>query len=102
MRTDPKDDNLDNLFAAARKAELYEEKRECGFEARVRARILKERKENRLFLFWAWRLIPFFASVLLCLAIWISFSEPSYGSDLIAGAGIGNEDAMIVAYLAGE
>jgi hypothetical protein len=54
------------------------------------------------FLFWAWRLMPFFAVVAICLAIWLSFFEPSRASDLIAGPGSGYEDAVVVAYLAGE
>ncbi len=102
MSTDPKDDKLDDLFAAARKAELYKKQKEYGFETRVLARIRERRGQEKSFLFWAWRLVPFFAFVLVCTAIWISFSESSYGSDLIAGAGIGNEDAVIVTYLAGE
>ncbi len=102
MKIDPKDNDLDRLFAAARKAELYKTEREYGFETRVLARIQANRTENRSFLLWAWRLIPFFASIVICLAIWISFFEPSHASDLIAGAGNGYEDAVVVSYLAGE
>ncbi len=102
MKTDPKDDNLDKLFAAARKAELYKTEREYGFETRVLARIRSDRTENRSFSFWAWRLMPFFALVVICLAIWISYFEPSHASDLIAGAGSGYEDAVVVSSLAGE
>ncbi len=102
MRADPQDDDLDDLFAAARNAELYSEAREYGFEARVLARIAKRRDENRSFLFWAWRLMPFFISILICLAVWISFFRPSRAADLIAGARIGSEDAMVVTYLAGD
>ena len=102
MKADPEDNNLDRLFAAARKAELYKKEREFGFETRVLARIREKRVENGPFLFWSWRLMPFFVSVVICLAIWLSFFEPSRASDLIAGAGSGYEDAVVVAYLAGE
>jgi len=102
MKADPKDNNIDRLFSVARKAELYKKEREFGFETRVLARIQANRTENRPFLFWAWRLMPFFAVVAICLIIWISFLEPSHASDLIAGAGSGYEDAMVVSYLAGE
>ena len=102
MKTDPEDNDLDRLFAAARKAELYKTEREYGFETRVFARIREKRMENRPFLFWAWRLMPFFALVVICLAIWLSFFEPSHASELIAGAGSGYEDAVVVSYLAGE
>lgn len=102
MKADPKDNNLDRLFAAARRAELYKTEGEYGFETRVLARIRADRTENRSFLLWAWRLMPFFASVVICLAIWLSFFEPSHASDLIAGAGSGYEDAVVVSSLAGE
>jgi hypothetical protein len=102
MKADSEDNDLDKLFAAARKAELYKTEHEFGFETRVLARIRADRAGNRLFLFWAWRLMPFFVSVAICLAIWLSFFEPSHSSDLIAAAGSGYEDAVVVAYLAGE
>ncbi len=102
MDRDPKDDKLDELFAAASKAELYERSREYGFERRVLARIQTSRNEGKSFGFWAWRLMPFFASILLCLAGWMYVYEPSHAADLISGAGIGNDDAIIVSYLAGE
>lgn len=105
MNDDPEDNNLDRLFAAARKAEFYNTAREYGFETRVLARISvigEGRKGGSSFLFWSWRLMPFFASLAICLAIWFSFFEPSHSSDLIAGAGVGYEDAIIVASLAGE
>ena len=102
MKTDPEDNNFERLFAAARKAELYKTELEYGFETRVLSRIRANRTENRSFLLWAWRLMPFFASIVICLALWISFFEPSHSSDLIAGAGSGYEDAVVVSYLAGE
>jgi len=102
MKANPEDNDLDRLFAAARKAELYKTEREYGFETRVLARIRAKRTENRLFLFWSWRLMPFFALVVICLAIWLSFFEASHASDLLAGSESGYEDAVAVAYLAGE
>ena len=102
MKGEPEDDNLDKLFAAAREAELYDKGSEYGFETRVLARIRANRTENRSFLFWAWRLMPFFALVVICLTIWISFLKPSQSSVLIAEAGSSYEDAVVVSYLAGE
>ncbi len=102
MKADPEDNNLERLFAAARKAELYKTELEYGFEARVLSRIRANRTENRSFLLWAWRLMPFFASIVIGLAIWFSFFESSHASDLIAAAGSGYEDAIVVSYLAGE
>lgn len=102
MKADKEENDLDRLFAVARKAELYKTEREFGFETRVLARIRAKRTEKRSFLFWAWRLMPLFVSVVICLVIWLSFFETSHVSDLIAGADNGYEDAVAVAYLAGE
>ena len=102
MKVEPKDDNLDELFAAARKTELYDKGSEYGFETRVLARIRANRTENRPFLFWAWRLMPYFVLLVMCLTIWISFLKPSHSSVLIAEAGSSYEDAVVVSYLAGE
>ncbi len=102
MKAEPEDDKLDKLFAAARKAELYDKGTEYGFETRVLARIRADRAEDKSFLFWAWRLMPFFVLVVMCLTIWISFLKPSHSSVLIAEAGSGYDDAVVVSYLAGE
>ncbi len=102
MKAEPKYDNLDKLFATVRKAQLYDKGREYGFETRVLARIQANRAENRSFLFWAWRLMPFFVLVVICLTIWISFLKPYHSSVLIAEAGSSYQDAVVVSYLAGE
>jgi hypothetical protein len=102
MENNPKDKELDRLFAAARKAELYDENREHGFETRVMAKIRARREGKMPFLIWAWRLIPVFVSLVILLGIWISVYEPAHLTDLSEVTRIGNEDTMLVAYLAGE
>jgi hypothetical protein len=102
METDQNDNKLDRLFAAARKAELYEPNREYGFETRVMAKIRAQRERQAPFPLLAWRLIPFFVSLVIFLGIWIYSSEPHQITDLSAIANIGNEESMLVAYLTGE
>lgn len=102
MEDDLKDRKLDELFAAARRAELYDANREYGFETRVMAKIRARRELKTPVLVWAWRLIPVFLSVVVLLGIWTSVSEPKHLTDLSEVARIGNEEAMLVASLTGE
>jgi len=102
MENDRKDNKIDRLFAAARKAELYEADREYGFETRVMAKIRAKREGRMPVFLWAWRLIPGFVSIVIFLGIWILASESSHVIDLSAVTGIGNEEAMLAAFLTGE
>ncbi|MGD0884266.1 MAG: hypothetical protein ABSA46_05195 [Thermodesulfovibrionales bacterium] len=102
MDNDPFDNRLDRLFAAARKTECYESARAYGFETRVMARIRSNRAVQRPFLLWAWRTIPIFVSLVIFLGIWIYASEPHYMVDLSEVAKIGDEEAILTAFLAGE
>jgi hypothetical protein len=102
METDPNEDKLDGLFAAALKAEHYKKEIECGFETRLMAKIRAERERQKPFSLWAWRLIPVFASVVIFLGIWIYSSRYSHMTDLSAITGIANEETTMVAFLAGE
>jgi len=102
MENDPKDAKLDRLFAAARKAELYTPEKEYGFETRLMARVRAERESEQSFFMWEWRLIPFFVSLIIFLGIWIYASEPHPAIDLSALTHIGNEEAVLTAYLTGE
>ena len=102
MENDPKEMKLDRLFAAARKAELYPPENEYGFETRVMARIRAERESERSFFLWEWRLIPLFVSLIIVLGIWIYASESHSSVDLSTLTHIGNEEAVLTAYLTGE
>ena len=102
MENDPKDAKLDMLFAAARKVELYPQAREYGFETRVMARIRAERESQKSFLMWEWRLIPIFVSLIIFLGIWVYAFETRPTIDLSALTHIGNENAVLTAYLTGE
>jgi len=102
MENDPRDAKLDMLFSAARKAEFYPPEREFGFETRVMARIRAEREGQKAFLLWEWRLIPLFVSLVILLGIWTYTSESRPAIDLSALTHIGNEEAVLTAYLTGE
>ncbi len=102
MDDDPKDKRLDDLFAAARRAEFYDAGRELGFETRVMSKIRTAREVRTPFFLWAWRLVPAFILVVVVLGIWASVSEPPRLADLSDVSRIGNEETMLVASLTGE
>jgi hypothetical protein len=102
MKTDPSDEKIDRLFAAARKAEPCKTDIEYGFETRLMAKIQAERERQMYFPLWAWRLIPVFVSIVIFLGISIYSSRYIHTADLSAITGIGNEEAILVASLTGE
>jgi len=66
--SDPSPDRLDELFAAARRAQPDTGRIEYGFETRLLARLREERDAS--ILDCAWRLCPFFAVIALSLTLW--------------------------------
>jgi hypothetical protein len=102
METDPNEEKIERLFAAARQAEPYKAAIEYGFETRLMAKIRSERERQMPFFLWAWRLIPVFVSIVIFLGIWTYESRYSHMTDLSAITGIGNEETTMVAFLTGE
>jgi hypothetical protein len=105
MGTDPNEEKIERLFAAARKAEPYEKEIELidyGFETRLMAKIRNQVGRQTPFFLWAWRLIPVFVSIVIFLGIWAYESRYSHMTDLSAITGIGNEENTMVAFLTGE
>ena len=102
METDPKEEKIDRLFAAARAAQPYKKEIEYGFETRLMANIRCGSERQAPFLFWAWRLIPAFVSIVLFLGGWTYESRYSHMTDLTALTAVGGEESTMVAFLAGE
>ena len=102
MDTDSNDNGLERLFAAARKARHYKPDMEYGFETRVIAKIRAKREGQAAFLLWTWRLIPVFVSFVILMGIWIYATESYSMVDLSAITKIGNEEAMLTAFLTGQ
>jgi len=102
MEDGPEYKDLDRLFEAARKAELYKAAREHGFETRVLARIRETRTGDMQFLSWVWRLMPVFASLVVCLGLWVSVFDPGSSTDISLMDMSGGEETAVVSSLAGE
>jgi hypothetical protein len=102
MRHDMDDENLDRLFAAARRAEPYRSEIEYGFETRLMAKIRARNEGRAPYLLWSWRLIPVFISLIILIGIWTYTAESPSVIDINAITRIGNEEAMLTAFLTGE
>ena len=97
-----RDDDIERLFAVARRSQPYDAQLEYGFETRVMAKIKDRRDSQKPFFLWAWRLIPALVTVVLMLGIWTYISEQRQFTGLSSIAGINNEETMLVASLTGE
>ncbi|HMK59912.1 MAG TPA: hypothetical protein VK452_02060 [Dissulfurispiraceae bacterium] len=102
MKGDNNFEELERLFAAARKRYHYDETLENGFEARVLAKIRGQYNSNFFFNLWAWRLIPALASIVLILGACTYIAEHQQLVGLGPIAGVNSEESLIVAYLTGE
>jgi hypothetical protein len=102
METERDEEKLERLFAAARQYAPYEPGSEAGFETRLMAKIRAERKREALFPVWAWRLVPVFFALVILLGIWAYKAGTRDVTDLSAMTKIGNEEAVLTAFLAGE
>lgn len=105
MGTDPNEDKLERLFAAARKAKPYKKESELmeyAFETRLMAKLRDRGERQTPFLLWAWRLIPAFVSIVILLGLWTYEIRYGHMTDLSAITDIGNEETTMVAFLTGE
>ena len=76
------DEQLDQLLAQARLMRPETERNEFAFETRLQARL---REESESIGFWSWRMVPWFAAIVVALGVfsWGSISDiatPTPGS----------------------
>ena len=98
-RHDPKDGELDRLFAHARQEPPEISEVERNFETRVMARIREGREP---WYAWAWRLAPVFLALTLLLAGWSLFYSPVHPADPVTTLASGTQEIALVDYLTGE
>jgi hypothetical protein len=88
------DEQLNQLFAAARQAPPETGRVELALETRLLARLREAQRPSALWSAWTWRLAPIFAAVVIGLGVW-NYMAP-------AGNGAENaEETMVVALLTG-
>ncbi len=76
----PRDPDLEKFFAAARPPRDTA-RVELGFETRLLARIRAEKQSAAAipWFYWAWRLTPIFAAIVLVLGVWTMAGSGSPG-----------------------
>ncbi len=97
---DERDELLDRLFVAARSTKPDTAAVEDCFETRLLARI-GEQESQSLWSACAWRLIPWFATVVIVVGIGSVVYDPARSSDLFAVFTNGYEAYLTTSLLAG-
>ena len=96
------DEQLDRLFLAARSRKPDTAAVEEYFETRLMARIEEQRSKQPLWNAWSWRLVPWFATVVIIIGIVCAIYNPLRSSDLFASLDNGDEEYITASLLAGD
>ncbi|NVN93357.1 MAG: hypothetical protein HXX11_22555 [Desulfuromonadales bacterium] len=92
---------LDKLFLAERLNKLDTSVIESHFETRLLARIQEQRGNRTSWLDWTWRLIPWFATIVIIVGIGSAVYDPMRSSDLFSPITNGYEEYQTVSLLVG-
>ena len=96
------DELLDRLFSAARSRKPDTAAIEEHFETRLMARIEEQQSKQQLWFAWSWRLVPWFATIVLIVGIVSVIYDPLRSSDLFTAFDNGHEEYMTTSLLAGD
>jgi anti-sigma-K factor RskA len=99
---DERDQELDALFALARRETPYTEAMEAHFEARFIARLNERKNQMAPWQQLIWRMIPAFAAIAVVMLICSITINPDRSSDPFAAITNGYEDQMAKNYLWGD
>lgn len=98
---DKHDELLDRLFSAVRSERPDTAAAEAHFETRLMARLEERHYSESPFPVWAWRLMPWFATIVVLVGIGALVCDPARSSDLFAAFTNGNEGYVTTSLLAG-
>ena len=92
------DDQLNNMFAAARRAPRDTERAEFAFETRLLARLrtTRETSGEMEWLVWTRRLVPVFAAIVLALGAWNFIALNSDSTDLHSAIAAEHDDIALL------
>jgi len=96
------DELLDRLFLEARSRKADTAAVEEHFETRLMARIEEQRNKQTLWFAWSWRLVPWFATIVIIVGIVSVIYNPLRSSDLFASLDNGDEESITTSLLVGE
>ena len=95
------DELLDRLFLVARSRKPDTAAIEEHFETRLLARIKEQRSKQPLWFAWSWRLVPWFATIVIILGIVSVIYDHLGSSDLFTKFDNGYEEYMTTSLLTG-
>lgn len=98
---DEKDEILDDLFRKARLMKPYTDSVEEHFETRLLAAMEERGRDQTLWSVWTWRLVPWFAVIVIIVGIGNFTIDPDRSSDLSATFSSGDDDYQVTSMLAG-
>ena len=93
------DDQLNELFRAARTSRPDTSRAEYGFETRLLAALREIRKQPTPWATLAWRLMPVFAAIVVVTGAWSYNVQSQMGAEASLGAG---DEAAFAGLLGGE
>ena len=93
------DDQLNELFQAARKSPPETSRAEYGFETRLLAAIREVRNQPAPWATVAWRLMPVFAAIAVVTGAWSYSIQSQMGAEATLGTG---DEAALAGLFGGE
>jgi hypothetical protein len=98
---DKHDELLDKLFSTVRADKPDTAAVENHFETRLLARIEEQQGNEASLPVWTWRLMPWFATIVVMVGIGAVLYDPARSSDLFATFTNGYEEYVATSLLAG-
>jgi hypothetical protein len=86
------DEQLNQLFQAARESRPDTSRAEYGFETRLLAALREDRDHATSWAALTWRLMPVFAAIVVVTGVWSYNVQSQTGAEAVLGAG--GETAM--------
>ncbi len=99
---DDRDEMLDRLFKAARARKTDFDTAEEFFETRLMANIAERREKRSLWSAWAWRLVPWFAMIVIMVGTAGYVLDPGRSGDMFASLTGGDDEYQVSSLFIGE
>jgi hypothetical protein len=98
---DSPDELLDKLFRTVLSQKPDTAAVEAHFETRLLARIEEQQSSQSLWPVWTWRLIPWFATIVMIIGIGTVMYDPMRSSEMFSQFTSGYEEYLTTSLLAG-
>ena|ERR1039457_3607378 len=98
---DKQDELLDKLFMTVRSLKPDTASVEAHFETRLLARLEEQQSSQTLWPVWTWRLIPWFATIVVIVGIGSAMYDPLLSNDLFGHFTNGYEEYLTTSLLTG-